>query len=126
MFKQQNSQNTLNFEYNVLPNENEQDFLSKATFAHQQYLIKSNNEDLISAINYYIQAIKDNPAISSAYYRLASLMHESGQIGIESAIEQCIHAVEIDPKNANARMYLGYFLSQNKGLELHRQGLVLL
>lgn len=117
MFKQNNLQNAINFEYNAIPNENETDFLSKATFAHQQYLIKSNNDDLIAAINYYIQAIKENPSISNAYYRLASLMHQSGQIGLESAIEQCSHAVEIDPNNANARMYLGYFLSQNGDFE---------
>jgi len=93
--------------------DNKTDLLSKATFAHQQYLIKSNNEDLIKAINYYIQVIKKDPNVSSAYYRLASLMHESGQIGIDGALEQCRRAVEIDPDNPNARMYLGYFLSQN-------------
>ena len=113
MFKQQNSQNALNLDLDIMQKENNTDLLSKATFAHQQYLIKSNSEDLILAINYYIEAIKLNPEVSSAYYRLASLLHESGQIGIDSALEQCRHAVEIDPDNANARMYLGYFLSQN-------------
>ncbi len=114
MFKQEKSQDIqdiISFEYAASPDK-DRDFLSEATFAHQQYLIKSNNDDLMQAINYYIQAIKDNPGVSSAYYRLASLMHESGQIGIDAAIEQCAHAVEIDPDNANARMYLGYFLSQ--------------
>ena len=40
-------------------------------------------------------------------------MLESGQIGIDGALEQCRRAGEIDPENPNARMYLGYFLSQN-------------
>ncbi len=110
MFSRQNLQNAISTEDRK---SDKSDLLSQATFAHQQYLIKSNNEDLIKAINYYIQAIKDNPEISSAYYRLASLMHESGQIGIDGALEQCRRAVEIDPNNPNARMYLGYFLSQN-------------
>ncbi len=110
MFSQQNLQNAINFEQNE---SGSSDLLSQATFAHQQYLIKSNNEDLIKAINYYIQVIKTTPDASSAYYRLASLMHESGQIGIDGALEQCRRAVEIDPDNPNARMYLGYFLSQN-------------
>lgn len=110
MFSQQNLQNAINFEQNE---SGSSDLLSQATFAHQQYLIKSNNEDLIKAINYYIQVIKTTPDTSSAYYRLASLMHESGQIGIDGALEQCRRAVEIDPDNPNARMYLGYFLSQN-------------
>lgn len=110
MFSQQNSQNATNFDNRE---GNKTDLLSLATSAHQQYLIKANNEDLIKAINYYIQAIKTDPNISSAYYRLASLMLESGQIGIDGALEQCRRAVEIDPENPNARMYLGYFLSQN-------------
>lgn len=135
MFKHKNSKNALNIDYNsILTGEDKSsqndfeldgnlivkskpDYLSKATSAHEQYLIKSNNEDLIKAINYYIQEIKENPTSSNAYYRLASLMYLSGQIGLDGAIEQCRHAVEIDPDNFDARMYFGYFLSQNREYE---------
>ncbi len=82
-----------------------------AQAAHQRYLLHSSSEDLTTAINYYIEALKNNPDTPSAYFRLASLLHDNGQIGIESAIEQCRKAVEIDSKNPNAHMYLGYFLS---------------
>ena len=114
MFTQKNPQNVLKLDFDSMSlEEKSNDLISKATFAHQQYILRSNNEDLINAINLYIKAIQINPNIPSAYYRLASLMHESGQIGIEGALEQCRRAVELDPKNASARMYLGYFLSQN-------------
>lgn len=85
--------------------------LEMATKCHQDFLLKSSGEDLINAINYYIEAIKENPETVSAYYRLAVLMYENKQIGIDGAIEQCKRAVEIDGKNPDARMYLGYFLS---------------
>ncbi len=114
MFTQKNPQNAININFNELSPEKESEILiSQATAAHQQYILRANNEDLINAINLYIKAIKINPDIPSAYYRLASLMHESGQIGLEGALEQCRRAVELDPRSASARMYLGYFLSQN-------------
>lgn len=85
--------------------------------AHQRYLLRASSEDLTTAINYYIEAIKMNPKTSSAYFRLASLLHDNGQIGIESAIEQCRRAVNLEPNNANAHMYLGYFLSLKNEFE---------
>ncbi len=92
---------------------NAQKTLQQATAAHQRYLLKSTTEDLSQAINYYIEAIKENPNQTSAYYRLATLLHKNGQIGIQSAIEQCYKAVDINPLDADAHMYLGYFLSLN-------------
>ena len=91
----------------------EQNTLEKATLAHQRYLLKETNEDLTVAINYYIESIKENPEATSAYYHLATLLHKNGQIGIESAIEQCHKAIKLSPNDANAHMYLGYFLSLN-------------
>ncbi|MCD8024882.1 MAG: tetratricopeptide repeat protein, partial [Candidatus Gastranaerophilales bacterium] len=82
-----------------------------ATEYHRNFLLKSSGEDLVNAINCYIEAINENPAQSGAYYRLAVLMYENKQIGINGAIEQCKRAVELDEKNPDARMYLGYFLS---------------
>ena len=92
---------------------NSQETLEKATQAHQRYLIKESGEDLTTAINCYIETIKENPEQTSAYYRLASLLHENGQIGVDSAIEQCKRAVKMNPNDSNAHMYLGYFLSLN-------------
>ena len=91
--------------------------LEIATKYHQDFLLKASGEDLVNAINYYIEAIKETPMEASAYYRLALLMYENKQIGINTAIEQCRRAVEIDKKNPDARMYLGYFLSQNNQKE---------
>lgn len=92
---------------------NAQTTLEQAVAAHQRYLLKSANEDLATAINCYIETIKENPKQTSAYYRLATLLYKNGQIGVESAIKQCEKAVEINPDDSNAHMYLGYFLSLN-------------
>ena len=94
-----------------------QETLDKATKAHQRYLLKSTNEDLTEAINCYIETISENPQETSAYYRLAMLLHKDGQIGLTSAIEQCRKAVKINDADANAHMYLGYFLSLNTQFE---------
>ena len=94
-----------------------QDTLDKATKAHQRYLLKAKNDDLTEAINCYIETISTNPKETSAYYRLATLLHKNGQIGLESAIEQCKKAVQINQNDANAHMYLGYFLSLNSNFE---------
>ncbi len=93
---------------------NAQKSLDRAVEAHQRYLLKSANEDLTTAINCYIETIKQDPDESSAYYRLATLLHKNGQIGVENAIEQCHRAVNLNPNDANAHMYLGYFLSLNQ------------
>ena len=92
---------------------NSEKTLEMAVAAHQRYLLKATNEDLTTAINCYIETIKEDPDQTSAYYRLATLLHKNGQIGVESAIEQCSKAVRINPNDANAHMYLGYFLSLN-------------
>ena len=96
---------------------NAQNTLEKAVEAHQRYLLKSTNEDLTTAINCYIETIKENPEATSAYYHLATLLHNNGQIGVDHAIEQCSRAVELNPKDANAHMYLGYFLSLKQEFE---------
>ncbi len=90
--------------------ENVMNTLEKARVFHEKYLLRSNSNDLESAVNYYIQAIKQNPSIPETYYRLASLLFENGQISLDSAIEQCKMAINIDPENSNAHIYTGYFL----------------
>ena len=106
MFKQKTPDNS-----HADPHDGSGNSMQLAQAAHQRYLLRSSSEDLTTAINFYIEALKNNPDTPNAYFRLASLLHENGQIGIESAIEQCKKAVGIDPENPNAHMYLGYFLS---------------
>lgn len=91
--------------------------LEKARIYHEKYLLRCNSSDLESAVNYYIQAIKQNPQIPETYYRLATLMFENGQISLDSAIEQCKMAVNIDPENPNAHIYTGYFLKLARDFE---------
>lgn len=90
--------------------EKAQDSLEKARTAHERYLIKLQDQDLQEAIEHYINAIKLDPTIPESYYRLASLMWENGQIGLQTAIEQCKTAITLAPKNINAHMYAGYFM----------------
>lgn len=84
--------------------------LEKARTAHERYLIRQQNSDLQEAIEYYIDAVKYDPSLPEAYYRLAALMWEQGQISLDTAIEQCKTAVCLAPKNINARMYTGFFM----------------
>lgn len=84
--------------------------LEKAREAHERYLIKLQDNDLQTAIEYYIDAIKLDPSMPEGYYRLASLMWENGQIGLQTAIEQCKTAITLAPKNINAHIYAGYFM----------------
>src|SRR5574344_1042993 len=84
--------------------------LELAREAHERYLIRQNNSDLEDAITHYIDAVKYDPTIPEAYYRLATLMWEQGQISVETAIEQCKTAVSLCPNNSNAHLYTGFFM----------------
>ena len=86
------------------------DALEKARVYHEKYLIKQQEKDLENAISLYVDTIKLNPGIPEAYYRLASLLYEKGQITVNGAIEQCRTALTLSPDNANAHIYTGYFL----------------
>lgn len=88
--------------------------LEKARTAHEKYLIRQQNSDLQEAIEYYIDAVKYDPSLPEAYYRLATLMWEQGQISLDTAIEQCKTAVSLAPKNINARLYTGFFMKLAK------------
>jgi len=87
-----------------------QDYLEKAGIAHRKYLTERKNSDLQTAIDCYIDAVKYDPSIPEAYYRLASLMWEQGQISVHGAIEQCQTAVTLSPDSVNAHLYTGYFM----------------
>lgn len=87
--------------------------LEKARAAHERYLIKQQESDLELAIEYYVDAIKNTPSLSEAYYRLASLLLIKGQISVSGALEQCKTALSLEPSNPNAHLYTGYFQCLN-------------
>lgn len=84
--------------------------LDMAHKAHENYLIRSTGQDLDKALIYYNEVMKINPSIPDVYYKSASLLWEKGDIDINSAVQKCKKAIELDPKSSNARLYLGYFL----------------
>ncbi len=89
---------------------NAADMLEKAREAHEKYLLRQHNGDLEEAIENYISAMRLDSTMPEAYYRLAALMWEQGQIGLDTAIEQCKTAVSLSPQNVNAHLYTGYFM----------------
>lgn len=108
-----------NYTFNeIIPNEDlsviAQDYMEEARRFHEQYLIKGSRIDLENAVAGYIDAIKFNPNIAEAYYRLATLLWDKGEINLSSAIEQCKSAINISPSNSNARIYAGFFLEMAK------------
>ncbi len=109
MLKQEDNM-ILSTDNNGVPVTGEYATLELARKAHERYLLRLSHEDLNEALDYYIQTIKTAPELPETYYRLASLLFEDGQIGIETAIEQCKTAIGLDPKNYNAHLYTGYFL----------------
>ena len=88
-----------------------QNALENARECHERYLMHSEVKDLNLAIDYYIKAVKLNPNIPETYYRLANLLYENGQISLNGAIEQCMAGINVAPKNADAHLYAGYFLT---------------
>lgn len=91
--------------------------LEEARAAHEKFLIKQQDADLETAIEYYIDAIKLDPTLSESYYRLASLLLIKGQISVEGALEQCKTALSLEPNNVNAHIYSGYFQCLNGNFE---------
>ncbi len=91
-----------------------QNHMEEARQFHEKYLIQGQRNDLDLAVDSYIDAIKFNPNIAEAYYRLASLLWDKGEINLSAAIEQCKSAIKLSPKNSNARIYAGYFLEMAK------------
>ncbi|MCM1339641.1 MAG: tetratricopeptide repeat protein [Muribaculaceae bacterium] len=95
---------------NIENKERAKNSLEKARIAHEKYLIGQRNNDLQEAVEHYVDAVKYDPTIPETYYRLATLMWEQGQIGIETAIEQCKTAISLSPNNKDAHLYTGYFM----------------
>ncbi len=105
-----NSLKTEEFDFDSMA----QNYMEFARKYHEQYLIKGKKSDLDNAVDNYIDAIKFNPNIAEAYYRLATLLWDRGEINLSSAIEQCKSAINISPSNPNARIYAAYFLEMAK------------
>lgn len=110
MFEEKTKNNEFNFDIDTMA----KDCMEFARKYHEQYLIKGNKSDLENAVDNYIDAIKFNPRIPEAYYRLASLLWDKGEINLSSAIKQCKEAISIAPENPNARIYAAYFLELAK------------
>ena len=108
-----NSLKTEEFDFDSMA----QNYMEFARKYHEQYLIKGKKSDLDNAVDNYIDAIKFNPNIAEAYYRLATLLWDRGEINLSSAIEQCKSAINISPSNPNARIYTAYFLEMAKNYE---------
>ena len=102
-----------NFDFNSMAEE----YMEFARKYHEQYLIKGKRSDLDNAVDNYIDAIKFNPNIAEAYYRLATLLWDKGEINLNSAIEQCKSAINISPNNPNARIYAACFLEMAKNYD---------
>lgn len=96
----------------ILESSDAKKLLELAHQSHENYLIRSRENDLNQAVSYYFQAIKLDPSISESYYKLAILLWDKGQIDICTAIEQCEKAIKLDNKSYMAKLYLGYFLKQ--------------
>ena len=108
-----NSLKTEEFDFDSMA----QNYMEFARKYHEQYLIKGKKSYLDNAVDNYIDAIKFNPNIAEAYYRLATLLWDRGEINLSSAIEQCKSAINISPSNPNARIYTAYFLEMAKNYE---------
>lgn len=91
-----------------------QNCMEDARRFHERYLINGSRDDLNNAVDSYIDAVKFNPDIPEAYYRLATLLWDKGEINLVSAIEQCKSAVNLSPTNSNARIYTAFFLELAK------------
>lgn len=107
---------TLTSKTPVFPGADINHILDLAQKSHENYLIRSNKNDLDEALKYYLEVMKLNPSIPQVYYKLASLLWEKGDIDLSSAVQNCKKAVELDPKSSNARLYLGYFLKASGNL----------
>jgi len=85
--------------------------------SYENFVLQSSNRNLDDAINNYMKLMDLDPTIPETYYRLASLLWQKGEIDIEAAIEQCKNSIELDPKSANAKIHLGFFMEMSGDFE---------
>lgn len=92
-------------------------YLDLGRRSYTNYIIHKYESDLDIAISSYEKTMQIDPENAEAYYKIASLLWEKGQIDIESAIKYCMTATKLAPKDVDAKMHLGYFFKAEGKLE---------
>lgn len=97
------------------------DFLKLANRHYNSYLARAQRPDLESAIRHYRRALEAEPNLPEAYVRLASALWENGDISQEQALHYGELALTYNPKNAEAKLFLGHFCKKTGRTERARQ-----
>ncbi len=79
---------------------------------YQSFLVRSSVKDLEAAVHHFQKAVEIQPDLAEAYVQLASALWDQGAINLELAQFYCETALKLDPSQANANLYLGYFLQR--------------
>jgi tetratricopeptide (TPR) repeat protein len=79
---------------------------------YQSYLARSRQQDLEEAIHHFQKAVEMEPNLAEAYVQLASALWDQGAINLELAQFYCETALKLDPTQAEANLFLGYFLQR--------------
>ncbi len=79
---------------------------------YHSYLARSRQQDLDAAIQHFQKAVEIEPNMAEAYIQLASALWDQGTINLELAQFYCQTALKLDPKQADANLFLGYFLQR--------------
>ncbi len=106
-----------NIEENINYQSELDNILTLAKQAYENYIIRSNNQDLETAIDCYIKVMNLDPNIPETYYKLAGLLLQKGDIDLNTAIAQCQNAIDLDPKSSDAHLQMGYFLQMAGNFE---------
>lgn len=101
----------------ALPMITEQDisaeyYLKLGKNLYQSYLARSRQQDLEEAIRHFQKAVEMEPNLAEAYVQLASALWDQGTINLELAQFYCETALKLDPTQADANLFLGYFLQR--------------